>query len=134
MTVEDIFYLMNKTLKFAAVDIGSNAVRLLLTKVIENSDHALFKKESLVRIPIRLGEDAFVDQLISREKETQLIETMIGFSHLIQAYEPVDHMICATSAMREAGNSAEIIAEVSRLSGLEIKSKEGAKGQRHKGA
>jgi exopolyphosphatase/guanosine-5'-triphosphate,3'-diphosphate pyrophosphatase len=108
-------------LKFAAIDVGSNAVRLLLKRVIENGFKALFKKESLVRIPLRLGEDAFLAGRVSDEKHVALINTMRGFHYLMQAYQPVGVMACATSAMREAANGQEIVDDVRDQTGIELK-------------
>jgi len=94
-------------LKFAAIDIGSNAVRLLFSQVFEDGKSATFKKDALSRVPLRLSEDVFVKGKISKEKLSNLIDTMIAFKFLIKAYKPVDYMACATSAMREAGNKNE---------------------------
>jgi len=107
-------------LKFASIDIGSNAVRLLLAQVLSNG-RPFFSKDSLVRIPIRLGEDAFTDGVISEEKKEKLITAMIGFKYIIDAYKPLDYMGCATAAMREASNSQEIIDEIKEKSGIELK-------------
>jgi exopolyphosphatase/guanosine-5'-triphosphate,3'-diphosphate pyrophosphatase len=107
-------------LKFAAIDIGSNAVRLLLSRVIENGDHPMIKKESLIRIPIRLGEDSFTQKKISKEKHENLLKTMIGFKHLIEAYEAVDYIACATSAMREAVNGEEIVQQIKKQIGINL--------------
>jgi len=106
--------------KFAAIDIGSNAVRLLLSRVIENGKYPIFKKESLIRIPIRLGEDAFVRKRISAEKAEQLVNTMRGFKFLIEAYQAIDYMACATSAMREAENGEDVVKEIMRRSGIKL--------------
>lgn len=106
-------------MKFASVDIGSNAVRLLLAQVLNNG-RPFFSKDSLVRIPIRLGEDAFTDGVISDEKREKLVTAMIGFKYIIDAYKPVDFMACATAAMREASNSEDIIAEIKEKSGIEL--------------
>lgn len=107
-------------MKFAAIDIGSNAVRLLLSRVIENGKYPIFKKESLIRIPIRLGEDAFVRKRISAEKAEQLVNTMRGFKFLIEAYQAIDYMACATSAMREAENGEDVVKEIMRPSGIKL--------------
>lgn len=107
-------------MKFAAIDTGSNAVRLLLSRVIENGSQPLFKKESLIRIPIRLGEDSFIQKKISAEKTNNLIKTMIGFKNLIEAYEAVDYIACATSAMREAENGNEIVEKIKKESGINL--------------
>ncbi|HEU4928482.1 MAG TPA: exopolyphosphatase, partial [Candidatus Krumholzibacteria bacterium] len=107
-------------MKFAAIDIGSNAVRLLLARVIEESDEPLFKKEVLVRMPLRLGDDAFRTGRISEEKAQRLVETMIGFRHLIAAYPALDFAAYATSAMREAKNAKDVVASVRKASDIGI--------------
>ena len=106
-------------MKFASIDIGSNAVRLLLAQVLNNG-RPFFSKDSLVRIPIRLGEDAFTDGIISDEKREKLVTAMIGFKYIIDAYKPLDFMGCATAAMREASNSEEIVSEIKEKSGIEL--------------
>ncbi|NIP29535.1 MAG: exopolyphosphatase [Candidatus Dadabacteria bacterium] len=107
-------------MKFAAIDIGSNAVRLLFAQVFENHN-TVFKKDALYRVPIRLGEDVFVNQEISSEKKDSLINTLIAFKYLIKAYKPIDYLACATSAMREAENSNEIINEIKKQADIDIK-------------
>lgn len=108
-------------MKFAAIDIGSNAVRLLFSNVLRDSGtHVSFKKDSLIRVPLRLGDDAFVKGSISVEKSQNLIKTMIAFRHLIDVFKPIDFMACATSAMREASNAQELIKEVKKQTGIEI--------------
>jgi exopolyphosphatase/pppGpp-phosphohydrolase len=114
-------------MKFAAIDIGSNAVRLLLARVFENPDGPFIKKESLVRMPIRLGDDAFLRKTIPQEKIKQLSNTMLAFKHLMEAYQPIDYLACATSAMREADNSQKIITEIARFSGLKLEVIDGKK-------
>ena len=114
-------------MKFAAIDIGSNAVRLLLARVFENHDESFIKKESLVRIPLRLGDDAFLRKSIPEEKIKKLSNTMLAFKYLMRAYEPLDYMACATSAMREADNSEKIIKEITKFSGLKIEVIDGKK-------
>ena len=99
---------MDSHLKFAAIDIGSNAVRLLLSGVFEDGDSPTFRKMSLIRMPIRLGDDAFTQKHISENKVTQLVKTMVGFNHLIDSFQPLNFMACATSAMREAENGPQI--------------------------
>jgi len=108
------------SLKFAAIDIGTNAVRLLLSKVVEDDDRTIFEKESFVRIPLRLGKDAFLNGRISEEKTRSLVETMIGFRHLISAYRAIDFEAYATSAMREAENKEEVAQKVRDRSGIDI--------------
>ncbi len=106
--------------RYAAIDIGSNGVRLLLSRVMTTGEYCVFAKESLVRMPIRLGADVFVNGEISREKEEQLLETMIAFSHLLKAYNPQDSMACATSAMREASNGSAIGERIRNESSLDL--------------
>ncbi|MBT6011170.1 MAG: exopolyphosphatase [Candidatus Marinimicrobia bacterium] len=106
--------------KYAAIDIGSNGVRLLLSKVMTTGAHCVFAKESLVRMPIRLGEDVFKDQVISPQKEEQLVSTLIAFSHLLKAYAPRDYRACATSAMREAQNGVRIATRIREESQLNL--------------
>lgn len=107
-------------MKFASIDIGSNAIRLLLCNVFENDGEPVFKKAELIRIPIRLGEDSFSKQLISEEKIFQLCDTMKAFQLLIGVFGAFDYRACATAAMREAGNAQEIITRVKAASGLTI--------------
>jgi exopolyphosphatase/guanosine-5'-triphosphate,3'-diphosphate pyrophosphatase len=106
----------------AAIDIGSNAARLLITEVNPgNKGKPDFNKLNLVRVPLRLGFDVFEKGLITSEKTGMVIETMKGYKHLMKAYE-VDHVIaCATSAMRDATNSNDVIEKVKSETGIEIK-------------
>ncbi len=114
-------------MKFAAIDIGSNAVRLLLARVIEEGDQPLFKKEVLVRMPLRLGDDAFREGRISADKAQRLAEAMLGFRHLIRAYPATDFAAYATSAMREAKNGAMVAERVRKFSGVNIEIIDGAR-------
>ena len=107
-------------MKFAAIDIGSNAVRLLFCNVIEDNSKPIFKKAELIRVPLRLGEDAFLSGKISDKKAEKLIKAMKAFKYLIDVYEVVDYRACATSAMREAENRWEIIEKVKRQTGMKI--------------
>ena len=109
-----------QNVRFAAIDIGSNAVRLLLCNVHETENEAFFKKAELVRMPIRLGEDAFRYKKISDEKIEQLAKSMKAYKLLIDVFGAVDYHACATSAMREATNSSEIIQYIKEYSGIEI--------------
>jgi exopolyphosphatase/guanosine-5'-triphosphate,3'-diphosphate pyrophosphatase len=108
-------------LKLAAIDIGSNAARLLITEVIEsNPNNPKFNKLNLIRVPLRLGFDVFESGLISNEKTTMLIQTLKAFRHLINAYEVDAIKACATSAMRDAKNSDKIIAIIKKETGLDV--------------
>jgi exopolyphosphatase/guanosine-5'-triphosphate,3'-diphosphate pyrophosphatase len=107
-------------LKFAAIDIGSNAVRLLLAAVFEIDNGPQFRKISLVRMPVRLGEDVFTHQVVSPGKARQLVQTLTGFKHLIEAYAPLAFRACATSALREARNCQEICGRIREGSGIQV--------------
>jgi exopolyphosphatase/guanosine-5'-triphosphate,3'-diphosphate pyrophosphatase len=99
-----------------------------LARVFEHTDGPPFiKKESLVRIPLRLGDDAFLRKMIPQEKIEKLSKTMLAFKYLMEAYEPIDYMACATSAMREADNSQKIIHEIGKYSGLKLEVIDGKK-------
>lgn len=108
-------------MKFAAIDVGSNAVRLLLKRVVDDGQDIIYKKESLIRMPIRLGEDAFLDKRISEDKAKQLINSMKGFKHLLEAYQPINYLAYATSAMRESLNGAEIANRIKEETGIDLK-------------
>ncbi|PWK17154.1 Ppx/GppA phosphatase family protein [Xanthomarina spongicola] len=95
--------------KYAAIDIGSNAVRLLIANIIEEKGkETRFKKSSLVRVPIRLGADVFLEQHISDFNRERMIDTMSAFKLLMKTHQVVKYKACATSAMREAENGKEI--------------------------
>lgn len=107
-------------MKFAAIDIGSNAVRLLFCNVYENNNKTTFKKAELIRIPLRLGEDSFLHKKISEKKIQKLITAMKAFKNLIEVYEAVDYRACATSAMRDAENCNEIAERIKKEAGIKI--------------
>jgi exopolyphosphatase / guanosine-5'-triphosphate,3'-diphosphate pyrophosphatase len=107
-------------LRYAAIDIGSNAVRLLIADITKHSTTASFKKNTLIRVPLRLGDDAFLNQLISPKKADELVKTMIAFKNLIDVYKVDDYMACATSAMREATNGQEIVKRIKEEAGIEL--------------
>lgn len=109
-----------KLLKFAAIDIGSNAARLLLSNVVENGDSVVFRKSSLIRMPLRLGEDAFETGIITEPRIQKLVKTMIAYRNLMEVEDVVAYRACATSAMREAVNTPEILDRVNRLTGVNI--------------
>ena len=105
----------------AAIDIGSNAARLLITDVQKVKDSkTVFNKLNLVRVPLRLGFDVFGSKIISPEKKLMLVETMKSFRHLMNAYKVEALKACATSAMRDAENAKEIIATVQKEAGILI--------------
>ena len=107
--------------KYGAIDIGSNAIRLLVSNVIvrENAEPQ-FKKSSLVRVPIRLGADAFVSGIISDENITRMIDAMQAFKLLMKVHHVEKYKACATSAMRESKNGKEVIAKIKEETGVDI--------------
>lgn len=111
---------MDKIYKYAAVDIGSNAVRLLIKSVIVNNTTTKFKKISLVRVPLRLGEDVFSKGKISVKKIKKLQKTLKAFKILMEIHRVFMFKVVATSAMREAKNSAKIIDEIYRKFNIKI--------------
>ncbi len=109
-------------MKLAAIDIGSNAARLLITEVEENERGIPeFNKLNLVRVPLRLGFDVFETGDISKPKINKFIETIKAYKHLISIYEVKYLKACATSAMRDAKNAEEIIRKVKMETGIEIR-------------
>lgn len=107
-------------MRYAAIDIGSNAVRLLIADIIRNTSTVSFKKNTLVRVPLRLGDDAFIDHRISPSKAVDLIKTMTAFRNLMDVYKVSRYMACATSAMREAANGDEL-TEAIRGAGIDLR-------------
>ena len=107
-------------MKLAAIDIGSNAVRLQITNVINYGDDITFKKLQYIRFPLRLGGDVFTLQKIGEVKFGQFIELMRAFKVMIDLYEVDEYYACATSAMREAANGEELVAAVKKEIGLDI--------------
>ncbi len=100
-------------MKLAAIDIGSNAARLLITEATEDEKgKIIFQKLNLIRIPLRLGFDVFETGNISNEKASKLIETIKAYRHLLNIYDIKHLKACATSAMRDAGNAREILKKV----------------------
>ncbi|MGB5006255.1 MAG: exopolyphosphatase [Ferruginibacter sp.] len=100
-------------MKLAAIDIGSNAARLLITEVTsDEKDNPVFNKLNLFRVPLRLGFDVFETGMISKQKTGMLLQTMKAFKHLMNAYEIKHVKACATSAMRDAMNTPDIVRKV----------------------
>ncbi len=110
-----------KISKYGAIDIGSNAVRLLVANVIEEKDNdPQFKKSSLVRVPIRLGADAFVSGKISEENTNRMVAAMEAFKLLMQVHGVEKYKACATSAMREASNGEAVVKQILEKTAIEI--------------
>ncbi len=104
----------------AAIDIGSNAVRLLISEVVKKDKELGFNKLCLLRIPVRLGFDVFEKGHIGGQKKKMLINTIKAFNNLMKVYEVEHYMACATSAMRDAENAKEIIKEIKSETTIEI--------------
>jgi len=112
---------MLKIKKYAAIDIGSNAVRLLISNIIEqDGESVIFKKNSLVRVPIRLGADVFLNGEISEYNQERMLDTMKAFSLLMKSHGVTRYKACATSAMREANNSQPLSLKVLNTCGISI--------------
>ncbi|SEF51025.1 exopolyphosphatase / guanosine-5'-triphosphate,3'-diphosphate pyrophosphatase [Halpernia humi] len=108
-------------MKIAAIDIGSNAARLLINNVIEDEKKpAEFIKMNLLRIPLRLGMDVFSTGEIGEAREEMTLKTMKIFSDLMKMYGVEHYRACATSAMRDAKNGKEILVKVKKQSGIDI--------------
>ena len=106
--------------KIAAIDIGSNAVRMLICYVIQSGNEDIFQKNSYQRLPLRLGEDSFKDGIISDKKIKTLSEALISFKYMMRVHNVDEYQIYATSALRESKNSLNVISEVEETSGLKI--------------
>jgi exopolyphosphatase/guanosine-5'-triphosphate,3'-diphosphate pyrophosphatase len=109
-----------KRTKYGAIDIGSNAVRLLLVNVYEHEEETTFKKVSLVRVPLRLGQDVFKQGAISDEKAIDFERTMLAFEQLMKVHKVDKYRACATSAMRDAANGISIIEGVKARTDINI--------------
>lgn len=110
-------------MRLAAIDIGSNAARLLISDVVPTEhSQTQFQKINLIRVPLRLGFDVFEQQEISPEKRTMILNTMRAYRHLLDAYGvPLTHLkAAATSAMRDAYNAASIIYDIKVQTGIDI--------------
>jgi len=108
-------------LKLAAIDIGSNAARLLITEVIQDDkNNTVFNKLNLIRVPLRLGFDVFEYGVIPKAKTGMILQTMKAYKHLLNAYGVTNVIACATSAMRDAKNAADIIRKVKLETGISI--------------
>ena len=105
---------------YAAIDIGSNAVRLLIKSINPETSEQLFTKELLLRVPLRLGEEVFTQGEIPASKAKKLLRLMKAYRQLMKIYEVDAYRACATSAMRDAANGKEVIETITRKSGIRI--------------
>ena len=106
--------------KIAAIDIGSNAVRMLICYVISSGDENVFQKNSYLRLPIRLGEDSFKNGIISNKKIILLTNAILSFKYIMKVHGIKEYKIYATSALRESINSKEVISIVKKNTDLNI--------------
>jgi exopolyphosphatase/guanosine-5'-triphosphate,3'-diphosphate pyrophosphatase len=114
--------------KYAAIDIGSNAMRLLVTNIVEEEGkETQFNKSALVRVPIRLGQDAFTVGEISQENIERMVDAMKAFKLLMKVHKVEKYMACATSAMREAYNGKEVVEIIKKKSDIKIEIIDGKK-------
>ena len=116
-----------KIKKLAAIDIGSNAVRLLINYIYESEKTPIFNKETLVRVPLRLGKDVFSDGKISGYNINRLSDTLNAFKLLINVFQVEDYMVYGTSALRESENGKEVIEMIKERTGIVIELIEGEK-------
>lgn len=116
---EDLTGYTENAVTYAAIDIGSNAVRLLI-KQLESDDKPLFSKVLLLRVPLRLGFDVFASGRISEKKEKNMIRLMKAYKNLMKIYGVSAYRACATSAMRDAENGPDIIRAVEKKTGIKI--------------
>lgn len=107
-------------MKLAAIDIGSNAIRLQISTILEGGVKLLFKKLEYVRFPLRLGHDVFSTNKISQPSAVKFKKLMSAYKLLLELYEVDDYMFCATSAMRESENGEEIAKQVLEELGITI--------------
>jgi len=114
-------------MKFAAIDIGSNAARLQISSVLEDEGVISFKRVEYVRFALRLGHDVFIDGAISPESEVRIFKLLQAYKLLMELHEVQDYAICATSAMREAVNAAEIITRINKILEMKINVIDGAR-------
>lgn len=105
---------------YAAIDIGSNAIRLLIKRVDLTQEGLKSIKEQLIRIPLRLGFDVFTKGKISKRKEKELYKSIETFSKLMRLYNVIDYKACATSAIRDAANGKKVITKIKKRTGVKI--------------
>lgn len=107
-------------INYAAIDIGSNAVRLLIKSIDKEANSPMFVKEQLVRVPLRLGEDTFSRGSISEEKGKKLLRLIKAYRQLLKIYDVKTCRACATSAVRDASNGKELTKSIARKTGIKI--------------
>ncbi len=113
-------------MRLAAIDLGSNAIRLLLSHVEVEEKDPTFQKLNLVRVPLRLGMEVFNVGSISPAKEKDLIDTLKAYKHLMKVYKVEGYEAYASSAMRDAENGKEIVAKIKKQTGINMQIISGA--------
>jgi len=116
--------------KLGAIDIGSNSVRCLITNVVYKEGYTYYRKVSMIRLPIRLGQEVFINGTLSKETATRFTEGMQAYKHLLKVHRVQDYRAVATSAMREALNGAELVKKVHESTGIDIQIIDGAEEAR----
>ena len=116
-----------KIKRYAAIDVGSNAVRILITNVVSYKKKTVFLKNAFVRVPIRLGQDAFTSGKISDKNIKRMIKSMKAFKLLMEVHGVKDYLAFATSALRDAENSPYLVEKVFKKSGIKIEIIDGKK-------
>lgn len=107
-------------MKFGAIDIGTNAARLLVGEIVDYNDHKFVKKISYTRIPLMLGYEVFENGEISAKKRSEFLKTIQAFKLISEIFEVKGLRACATSAMREANNGREVQQEILRETGVHV--------------
>jgi len=113
--------------KIAAIDIGSNAVRMSICYVLMNEDEYFFQKNQYIRLPLRLGEDSFKTGYISDNKINSLSNALLSFKYTMKVHGVEHYQIYATSALRDSKNSNDVIKQIYDLTGMKIKLIDGLK-------
>ncbi len=108
-------------MRLAAIDLGSNAIRLLISDIDESTDQPKFRKLNLVRVPLRLGKEVFNGGVISQKKEMELIETLKAYESLMKVYEVEDYSAVASSAMRDATNGDAVSKKALQKTGINLR-------------
>lgn len=117
-----------KVKKIAAIDIGSNAIRILITNVVQEvGEHPVYMKSELIRVPIRLGQDSFTVGEISDKNMKRVVKAMKSFKLIMKVYGVKHYMACATSALRESNNADELVALVKKKAKIKIEVIDGRK-------
>ena len=116
--------------KIAAIDIGSNAIRMLICYVLINKNESFFQKNQYIRLPLRLGEDSFKTGYISDDKINTLSNALLSFKYTMKVHEVEHYQIYATSALRDSKNSNDVIKQIYDITGMKIKLIDGIKEAR----